>query len=105
MKHRSEDRKETHSSSHPSPQASPQQGVDIALIIFAKAPNPGQVKTRLCPPLTADEAATLHGSFVLDTLERTKTLVGRLKLPSIATLPVLPLQPPSFSRSWKNGKP
>jgi rSAM/selenodomain-associated transferase 1 len=40
-----------------------------ALIIFAKAPIPGQVKTRLCPPLTPDEAASLHGSFVLDILE------------------------------------
>lgn len=52
-----------------------------ALVIFAKAPIPGQVKTRLCPPLTPDEAATLHGSFVLDTLERTKTAVAKLKLP------------------------
>jgi uncharacterized protein len=51
-----------------------------ALVIFAKAPVPGQVKTRLCPPLTADEAATIHGSFVLDTLERTKAAVTRLKL-------------------------
>src|SRR5213593_2704280 len=52
-----------------------------AFVIFAKAPAPGQVKTRLCPPLTHDEAATLHGSFVLDTLERTKAAVSRLKLP------------------------
>jgi rSAM/selenodomain-associated transferase 1 len=51
------------------------------LVIFAKAPIPGQVKTRLCPPLTPDEAATLHGSFVLDTLERTKTAAVKLKLP------------------------
>lgn len=50
-----------------------------ALVIFAKAPIPGQVKTRLCPPLTPDEAATLHGSFVLDTLERTK--IAAVKLP------------------------
>jgi len=49
--------------------------------MFAKAPIPGQVKTRLCPPLTPDEAATLHGSFVLDTLERTKLAVTKLKLP------------------------
>jgi uncharacterized protein len=52
-----------------------------ALVVFAKAPVPGQVKTRLCPPLTPDEAATLHGSFVLDTLERTKTAAAKLKLP------------------------
>ena len=43
---------------------------DDAVVLFAKAPIPGQVKTRLCPPLTDDEAASLHGSFVLDALER-----------------------------------
>jgi hypothetical protein len=52
-----------------------------AFVIFAKAPIPGQVKTRLCPPLLPDEAATLHGSFVLDTLDRTKTAVAALKWP------------------------
>lgn len=52
-----------------------------ALVIFAKAPIPGEVKTRLCPPLTPDEAATLHGSFVLDMLERTKLAVATLQLP------------------------
>ena len=52
-----------------------------ALVIFAKAPIPGQVKTRLCPPLTPDEAATLHGSFVLDMLERTTLAVAKLQLP------------------------
>lgn len=57
-----------------------QQPASTALVIFAKAPIPGQVKTRLCPALTEDEAATLHGSFVLDTLERTKAAMGKFKL-------------------------
>ncbi|MCP9460484.1 MAG: TIGR04282 family arsenosugar biosynthesis glycosyltransferase [Nitrospira sp.] len=52
-----------------------------ALVVFAKAPIPGQVKTRLCPPLTPDEAATLHGSFVLDTVERTKAVTERFTRP------------------------
>ncbi|MDH5428200.1 MAG: TIGR04282 family arsenosugar biosynthesis glycosyltransferase [Nitrospirota bacterium] len=47
-----------------------------ALIVFAKAPVVGQVKTRLCPPLTPDEAASLHGSLVLDLLERCQSLQG-----------------------------
>ena len=55
-------------------------GLSTALVIFAKAPVPGQVKTRLCPPLTQDEAATLHGSFVLDTLERTKAVIAKERL-------------------------
>ena len=59
--------------------AVPQQ--QAALVVFAKAPIPGQVKTRLCPPLTPDEAATIHGSFVLDTLERTRTAVSAFRLP------------------------
>ena len=61
--------------------SSPLTPHQTALVIFAKAPIPGEVKTRLCPPLTPDEAATLHGSFILDTLERTKTAVMKLKLP------------------------
>ncbi len=47
-----------------------------ALIVFAKAPIEGYVKTRLCPPLTTDEAASLHGSLVLDLLERCQELKG-----------------------------
>lgn len=34
------------------------------MVYFAKAPLPGQVKTRLCPPLTTDEAAALYGAFL-----------------------------------------
>ena len=47
-----------------------------ALIVFAKAPIPGEAKTRLCPPLDEEEAASLHGSLVLDAIERTKGLQG-----------------------------
>ena len=41
-----------------------------ALAIFAKAPIAGQVKTRLCPPLTYEQAAELFRCFLLDTVER-----------------------------------
>ena len=60
-----------------SPIAPSPQRASSALIIFAKAPIPGQVKTRLCPPLTPDEAASLHGSFVLDAIERSTFDVRR----------------------------
>ena len=59
----------------------PATSADCALIIFAKAPVAGQVKTRLCPPLTADEAATLQGSFILDTLERSRAAIQKFRLP------------------------
>ena len=40
------------------------------LMIFAKAPEAGRVKTRL--QLSGDDAAALHGAFVLDVIERHK---------------------------------
>jgi rSAM/selenodomain-associated transferase 1 len=39
------------------------------LIIFAKEPRPGRVKTRLIPPLSFEAAAQLYHSFLLDILE------------------------------------
>jgi len=39
------------------------------LIIFAKEPSPGRVKTRLSPPLSPEEAAQLYHSFLQDILE------------------------------------
>jgi rSAM/selenodomain-associated transferase 1 len=39
------------------------------LLIFAKAPLPGQVKTRLVPPLSAAKAARLHAAFIERTLQ------------------------------------
>jgi uncharacterized protein len=38
------------------------------LIIFAKEPAPGQVKTRLSPPLSPAQAAALYGCFLQDVL-------------------------------------
>lgn len=38
------------------------------LAIFAKSPVPGQVKTRLCPPLTPETAARLQRAFFADTV-------------------------------------
>jgi rSAM/selenodomain-associated transferase 1 len=40
-----------------------------ALAVMAKAPRPGKVKTRLSPPLTADEAAALNVCFLRDTTQ------------------------------------
>jgi len=70
-----EDRSPRTESSSTPPHAPPLTS-PAALVIFAKAPIPGQVKTRLCPPLSPDEAASLHGSMVLDVLERSR-VAGR----------------------------
>ena len=45
-----------------------------AILLFAKAPVPGQVKTRLCPPLTMEQAANLHRNFVAETIRKTAAI-------------------------------
>lgn len=45
-----------------------------AVAIMAKIPRPGQVKTRLCPPLSSKEAAELYRCFLLDKIEQIKGL-------------------------------
>jgi len=49
-------------------------GADLTLAVFAKAPVPGQVKTRLRPTLTAEQAARLAAAFVRDTLRKAARL-------------------------------
>jgi rSAM/selenodomain-associated transferase 1 len=43
---------------------------DARILVFAKAPVPGEVKTRLTPGLTPLEAAGLHARLVAETLQR-----------------------------------
>ncbi len=43
---------------------------DAVVGLFAKAPVVGQVKTRLCPPLQADEAARLYRVALDETIRR-----------------------------------
>jgi hypothetical protein len=40
------------------------------LLVFARAPEPGRIKTRLAAVIGDVEAAALHAAFVLDVLER-----------------------------------
>lgn len=66
-------------------------GNQTRLLVMAKAPVPGQVKTRLCPPCSPDEAAGLAAAALADTLEtagatrelihRTIVLSGRYEPP------------------------
>jgi rSAM/selenodomain-associated transferase 1 len=59
--------------------------VQTAVVIMAKQPQPGAVKTRLCPPLSPQAAAALYRAFLLDKIAQ----VGRLK----AACPVIAYTP------------
>lgn len=43
--------------------------MNTCLLVVAKAPVPGRVKTRLCPPLSHEQAADLAAAALLDTLD------------------------------------
>lgn len=45
-----------------------------ALVVFVKAARQGEVKTRLCPPLTGEQACALHRAFAEDVMSLTAAL-------------------------------
>ena len=55
------------------------------LIVLAKEPVPGRVKTRLCPPCTPVEAASIAAAALADTLDaavRTTPVVVAATVPT-----------------------
>lgn len=59
------------------------------LAVFAKAPRPGEVKTRLSPPLSPGQAAALYDAMLGDVLEASLGFARQLDLE-----PVLYFHPP-----------
>ena len=49
-------------------------GSAVHLVVMAKAPIPGRVKTRLSPPLTPEQAAELAGALLRDTVAAARRL-------------------------------
>jgi len=49
---------------------------DAALVIFARSPVPGRVKTRLLPVFTPEEACEIHRALLGDVVERSIRSVG-----------------------------
>jgi hypothetical protein len=47
-----------------------------AILVLVKAPAPGRVKTRLCPPCTPHQAAALAAASLADTLAATGAMPG-----------------------------
>lgn len=52
----------------------------VTLLVLAKAPVPGKVKTRLCPPCTPDQAATIAAAALADTLEVAGAVPGAARV-------------------------
>ncbi|MDQ4116456.1 MAG: DUF2064 domain-containing protein [Actinomycetota bacterium] len=46
------------------------------VIVLAKAPVPGRVKTRLCPPATPEQSARVAAAALLDTLDAARAVPG-----------------------------
>ncbi|HEY8369446.1 MAG TPA: TIGR04282 family arsenosugar biosynthesis glycosyltransferase [Thermodesulfobacteriota bacterium] len=58
------------------PDAAAPRRARTAVAVMAKAPRPGQVKTRLVPPLTPEQAADLYRCCLLDTLDTLRRVRG-----------------------------
>jgi len=82
--------------------------MEEAVLLMAKAPVPGRVKTRLCPPLSPAEAARLYSCMLQDTAEEIASLAGSgryLFLDPQGAADVLPEAPFSaFERFPQRGK-
>ncbi len=70
------------------------------LVVLAKAPLPGLVKTRLCPPLAPGEAAELARCMLADVLAESARAARALELE-----PVLAVDPPRAQPELAVGAP
>ncbi|MFD5830174.1 DUF2064 domain-containing protein [Lentzea sp. NPDC060358] len=56
----------------------------FCLLVMAKSPVPGQAKTRLCPPLSLEEAAEVAAASLLDTLSAVLATPGAVPVVALA---------------------
>jgi hypothetical protein len=56
------------------------------LVVFAKVPRPGEVKTRMCPPLSPVEASELYASMLADVLDTSARAARRLGIDAVLAL-------------------
>lgn len=68
---------------------------DTSLIVIAKEPVPGRVKTRLTPPCTPDQAAELATAALTDTLHTALQVPARRRILALDGSPG-PWLPPGF---------
>jgi rSAM/selenodomain-associated transferase 1 len=71
-----------------------------ALVVLAKAPRAGEVKTRLCPPFTPQEAADLQARMLSDVLAATAEIAQAQGL-----VPFVAVHPPQACGEIARGAP
>ena len=59
---------------HPLQHTTGEQDMDACVIVFVKNPVPGQVKTRLVPYLSPEQAASLYQAFLVDWCNALSTI-------------------------------
>jgi uncharacterized protein len=76
----------------------------VALVVIAKAPEPGRSKTRLCPPCTPEQAAALAEAALRDTLAAVAAAPARRRIVALDGAPGSWL-PPGFElmAQWGEG--
>ena len=57
-----------------------------ALLVFAKVPEAGQVKTRMCPPMSPSQAAAFYAAMLEDVLEASAAFARALGLDAVLCL-------------------
>jgi rSAM/selenodomain-associated transferase 1 len=60
--------------------------VTVAVVVFAKAPIPGRVKTRMIPPLTPEQATGLYAAMLADVLDATAEFAARRGLEAVLAI-------------------
>ena len=78
------------------------------LVVLAKEPRPGKVKTRLCPPFSPDQAAALAAAALSDTFTAVRGAVTEAARHDMVVEPVLVLDGSSgewLDEAWGNDEP
>lgn len=80
------------------------------LLVIAKEPRPGRVKTRLTPPFTPTQTAALAEAALVDTLHAVAATPARRRVLVLAGSPAPGRRPASTSyrsarADWTNGSP
>jgi rSAM/selenodomain-associated transferase 1 len=67
--------------------------IEFQVVVMAKAPVPGEVKTRLCPPLSHEQAAALAQAALLDTMAAVSASSARRRVLALQGSPGIWMRP------------